>query len=126
VSALSDYAENKLLDHILRVAAFTQPAALYVALYTVAPSDSGGGTEVVGGSYARQSATFAAAVSGATSNTNALNYTNMPGVTVVAAAILDAVSAGNLLFHGSLTAPVVVSAGNSFNFAIGELDVTLA
>mgnify|MGYP000656172872 FL=1 len=53
MSAMSNYLENKLVDHIFRGVSFTAPAALHVALFTAAPSDSGGGTEVSGGSYAR-------------------------------------------------------------------------
>jgi hypothetical protein len=124
--AKSDYLEKKVLDHVLRVAAFTQPPANYVALYTTATTDAGGGTEVTGGSYARQTATFAAATSGAgaTSNSSSINFPNMPACTVTYVAIWDAVTAGNLLYHGPLTAPQVIAAGTTFNFAIGELDVT--
>lgn len=124
MAAKSDFLENKILDHVLRVANFPQPAALYVALYTDATTDAGGGTEVVGGSYARQVATFAAAVGGATSNSSSINFPNMPAVTVTHVAIHDAITGGNRLYHGPLTSPQVVVAGNIFGFAIGELDCT--
>lgn len=124
MSAKTDYLENKILDHVLKVAAFTVPTNLYVALFTTATADDGTGTEVVGGSYARQTVTFAAAVAGATSNTGSLNFPNMPGVTVTHVAIYNAVSGGNMLYHGALAAPVVVAAGNTFTFGIGELDVS--
>ena len=57
---LSDYLENKLIDHFLGTTSYTMPTPVYVALYTVTPSDAGGGTEATGGSYARQTAAFAA------------------------------------------------------------------
>lgn len=126
MAALSDYLENALLDHVLRVAAFAQPAALYVALYTTATDDAAGGTEVTGGSYARQTVSFSAAAGGATSNSAAVSFSNMPAVTVTHVAIHDALTAGNRLFHGALTANVAVAAGNTFTFAIGDLDVSLA
>lgn len=44
----SDYLENKLLDHQLGKTSYTMPT-VYVGLFTAAPSDSGGGTEVSGG-----------------------------------------------------------------------------
>jgi hypothetical protein len=70
---LSDYLENKLLDHFLATAAYTAPSNVYVALMTVAEDDTGtAGTEVTGGSYARQSATFDSAASGATQNSGNL------------------------------------------------------
>lgn len=126
MAAKSDFLEKAILDHVLRVAAYTQPTALYVALYTTATTDAGGGTEVVGGSYARQTATFAAATSGAgaTSNTNSINFLNMPAVTVTHLGIRDAITGGNLLYHGALTSPQVVAAGQAFTLAVGDLDVT--
>jgi hypothetical protein len=126
MAAKSDYLENKLLDHVLKVAAFTVPPNVYVALYTAAPSDSGGGTEVSGGSYARQTSTWTAAAAGATSNSASINFPNMPAVTVTHLGLFDAVTAGNLLYHGALTSPQVVAAGNTFTFAIGEIDITEA
>ncbi len=46
MAALSDYAEKLLLDWSMTTGSATRPTAWYVALYTAAPSDSGGGTEV--------------------------------------------------------------------------------
>ena len=56
--AFTDYLENKLLAHTFSNTAYTSPSTVYVALYTVAPTDSSVGTEVTGGGYARQSASF--------------------------------------------------------------------
>jgi hypothetical protein len=55
MAGFSDYLEDKVLDHVFGGNAYTAPTTLYVALYTVAPTDTGGGTEVSGGAYARQS-----------------------------------------------------------------------
>ena len=52
MAGFSDYLEDKVLDHVFGGNAYTAPGTLYVALYTVAPTDTGGGTEVTGGSYA--------------------------------------------------------------------------
>ncbi len=46
MAGFSDYLEDKVLDHVFGGNAYTAPATLYVALYTVAPTDTGGGTEV--------------------------------------------------------------------------------
>lgn len=126
MAAKSDYLENKILDHTLRVTAFAVPSGLWVALYTTATDDGTGGTEVTGGSYARQPVSFSAASGGATSNTAALNFANMPGVTVTHIGVMDAVSAGNRLYHGPFASPQVVPAGSTFSIAIGELDITEA
>ena len=56
--AFTDYLENKLLAHTFSNTAYTSPGTVYVALYTVAPTDSSVGTEVTGGGYVRQSASF--------------------------------------------------------------------
>ena len=49
----SNFLELELLDHVLGNAAYTAPGTVWVALYSATPSDTGGGTEVTGGSYAR-------------------------------------------------------------------------
>jgi hypothetical protein len=41
---LTNYLENKLIDHFLGTTSYTMPADVYVALFTVAPSDAAGGT----------------------------------------------------------------------------------
>ena len=122
---LSDFLENKLLDHFLATTAYTPPANVYVALYTVGPSDAGGGTEVVGGSYARQEASFTAASGGATSNDSNIDFTNMPACTVVAIGIHDNVTSGNLLVHGTLTANKTLDAGDTLRIATGDLDISI-
>ena len=54
MAELSDYLEDKLLDHVLRGTSYTSPTTVYVGLYTTDPGDDNSGTEVSGGSYARQ------------------------------------------------------------------------
>ena len=74
--SFSDYLEAALLDEIVGKTAYTMPTA-YAALFTVAPSDAGGGTEVSGGSYARVSTAggdWNAAASGAIDNANAITF----------------------------------------------------
>jgi len=123
---LSDYLENKLLDHFLATTSYTAPSNVYVALMTVSEDDTGSaGTEVTGGSYARQSATFDAAASGATQNSSNLDFTGMPACTVVGIAIYDASSAGNLLVHGTLTANKTLDAGDTLRIATGDLDISI-
>ena len=54
MSALSDYAENKLLDHILSTTAFTAPSAVYLGPFKK-PGDDNSGTELTGNNYSRVS-----------------------------------------------------------------------
>ena len=123
---LSNYLENKLLDHFLATTAYTAPSGVYVALMTVAEDDTGSaGTEVTGGSYARQSATFDAASSGATQNSSNIDFTGMPACTVVGIAVYDASASGNLLVHGTLTANKTLDAGDTLRIATGDLDISI-
>lgn len=122
---LSNYLEDKLLDHFLGTATYTKPTTVYVALYTVAPSDAGGGTEATGGSYARQTATFTASSGGATSNSANIDFTGMPSCTVVAIGVHDALTSGNLLVWGTLTANKSLDAGDTLRIATGDLDISI-
>lgn len=130
MSQLSDWSEKALLDWLMGGATPTRPTTRYLALFTAAPSDSGGGTEMSGGGYARQAVTCDAATSGAgtCSNSNAPSFT-ISGVDPAAfthVGVFDAVSGGNLLWHGALTQSKDLGDGDTINFAIGELDFTLA
>jgi hypothetical protein len=122
---LTNYLENKLLDHFLGTTSYTMPSPVYVALFTAAPGDAGGGTEVTGGSYARQTAAFSAASSGATSNSANIDFTGMPAVTTVAIAIFDASTSGNMLVHGTLTTNKTTDAGDTLRIATGDLDISI-
>lgn len=130
MAGFSDYLEDKVLDHVFGGVAYTAPTTLYVALYTVAPTDTGGGTEVTGGSYARQTSTFTVSGTDPTTATNAaaIEYPTATGDygTVVAVGILDALSGGNLLAYADLTTSKTVSTGDVFRFDAGDLDITLA
>ncbi len=130
MAGFSDYLEDKVLDHVFGGNAYTAPATLYVALYTVAPTDTGGGTEVTGGSYARQSGTFTVSGTNPTtaSNSAAIEYPTATADygTVVAVGILDASSGGNLLAYANLDTSKSVTTGDVFRFDTGDLDITLA
>lgn len=113
--ALSDYLENKLIDHVFRGQAYTAPATIYVALFTSACSDASGGTEVTGGSYARPglatslanwagtqsagSTTASTGTGGTTSNNAVINFATPSAGwgTVTYIGLMDAVTSGNLL-----------------------------
>ena len=126
-SSISDYTEIKILDAVFShttTGGGLPTADPYVALYTTAPTDAGGGTEVTGGSYARQQAAFAGAAAGATSNSANIDFTLMPACTVVAVGVFDAI-AGNLMWWGDLTANKTVNSGDTFRIPAGDLDVTL-
>ena len=122
---LSDYLENKVLDHFLGTKAYTMPATVYIALYTAAPNDAGCGTEATGGSYARQTATFSAASGGATSNDTNIDFASMPAATIVAIGVHDAITSGNLLVWGTLSSNKALDAGDTLRIATGDLDISI-
>jgi hypothetical protein len=124
--AFTNYLENKVLDYVFSGGSFSQPGTKYLALYTVAPTDSSAGTEVTGGGYVRQ--TVALTTSGSdTTNSGAVEYaTATAGYgTVVAVAVLDANSGGNMLAYASLTANKTIGVGDVFRVPAGDLDISL-
>jgi hypothetical protein len=130
MSALSDYAEKLILDWMMTTGAATRPTAWYIGLFTAAPSDSGGGTEVSGNGYARQSVAFGAAATpgGTTDNTAAVSFTASGGNwgTITHVGIFTAATAGNLLWHGALSASRTINDGDTLSFATGAVTITLA
>ena len=130
MAALSDHAEKLILDWMMTAGTAARPSAWYVALYTAAPSDAGGGTELSGSGYAREAVAFAAATSGTgtTSNTGVVIFTADGGDwgSVTHMGIHDASSSGNLLWHGALAAAKTVLDGDSLEFAVGNIDLTVA
>lgn len=129
MAGFTNYAEDLVLDWLLTNGAATRPTAWYVALYTVAPGETGGGTEVSGGSYARTAVTFTVSGTAPTtaSNSAAVEFPTATGSwgTIVAAGIFDASTSGNLLAFANLTTSKTVDSGDVLRFNTGEIDVTL-
>lgn len=123
----TDFLENKLLDHVLRNVAYTPPAAVYCGLFTAAPGEGGGGTEVSGNAYARQAVTFSAASGGASSNSATVTF---PAATpsgwgaVTHFGIFDAATSGNLLRYGALQPSKTVGVGDALSFPATQLVCT--
>ena len=136
MASMSDYLEVEIIKHIFRTGSFTKPTALYIALFTAAPSDAGGGTEVTGGSYARVNRPPLDANWDATSGTNGLTANTavitFPTPTadwgiITHMGIFDAITSGNLLFHGALTASKTVNNGDAApTYPASALTITFA
>ena len=126
MAGFSDYLENKVLDFVLSGGSFSQPGTKYLALYTTAPTDAGGGTELSGSAYARQSCAFTT-TSSASTNTSAVEWPTATGNwgTIVAVGIFDASTSGNLLAWSTLTSSRTIETGDVFRIPAGDLDVTL-
>lgn len=122
--AKSTYLENKILDHTLRNTAFTSPTTVYLALFTSNPGESGSGSEVTGGSYARQTITFAAASGGVSASSNSQTFTSLPTATITHLGIYDASSGGNLLYYGAFSTSLTVSSGDNVTIDSGDITIT--
>jgi hypothetical protein len=108
MSSKTNTFEDMVINHFLR--GVSQPAtSAYVALMTVAPTESTNGTEATGTSYARIAAGFSAPSSGSTSNAALLDW-GVVGAggwgTIVAVGIYDALSGGNLIGYKTITSRV--------------------
>jgi hypothetical protein len=126
VSGLTATMDNKLVDHINGGTAFTQPTTpLKARLMTANGSASAAGTEVTGGSYAAQSVTMGAASAGSASNTGAVTYNGMPAITVVGVEIWDSAGTPVRLWWGPLTANKTLNSGDTFQFDIAALAVSI-
>lgn len=138
--ALNDYAENKVVDALLRGQSLGAPATFYIGLTTDTCSDSTAGTEPSGNAYARVAVTSSLAnwagtqatgstvassgTNGTTSNNAAITWTASTGAwgNLQAARWYDAASAGNSWICINLTAPLNVSgSGFTVSFSAGSL-----
>lgn len=126
---MSDYLSNRWIDLVWRAQTYAFPTAMHARLFTSAPTNAGGGTEVSGGSYARASisstlaawsgtqgpgtTTASTGTGGRISNNGALVFPAPTGVwgVVTHMGLNDAASGGNLLFWRALTVPKTVNAG---------------
>lgn len=141
--ALTDSAENAIVDAVLRGQALGAPATFYVALDTTACSDSAAGTEVSGGSYARvavtsslanwagtQSAgstTASSGTGGQTSNNAAITFPSPTANwgSVSHFRLVSASSGGTTWFCQAITTPKTVNNGDAApSFAIGAMTFT--
>ena len=119
------YLDSAMINAALRQIAYTPPTGSWVALYTVSPTVSGGGVEVSVGGYSRQSAVWSAPVNGQSSSTADIVFpvASAPWGTIVAFGLLDAGTAGNLLYFAPLNAPQVVATMDQVKFPAGQLQV---
>ena len=133
MSAASDYTEDKVLDHVLGKGTrnFASPANLFIGLYTASTGlEANNPTAEVstsGTGYARKAVTFGAASGGSASNSATVTFDVATGNwgTVTHVAVLDALNAGNVLFHGPVTTSKSIESGDTFQISQGNLTISL-
>ena len=140
--SMTDALENSITDWFFRAQAFTPPATIHVALLTTACGETGGGTEVTGGAYARVAVTSSlanwagtqAAASTAVSSGNTGTTSNNIALTFPAPtanwgtvshfALMSAASAGTMYFCAALTTPKTINNLDAApSFAISSLTI---
>lgn len=141
--ALTDYAENKIADALVRGQTLGAPATWYIRLNTTACTDAASGTEVTGGSYARASLAASLAnwagtqsagstvtssgTSGTTSNNAAITWTTPSAAwgTVTSMEWMDALSGGNSWVCVPLTVSKTINSGDSVSFPAGSASLQI-
>lgn len=119
--SLTNYGEDKLLT------LFKDAGPYYLALFTAAPGEEGGGTEVSGASYARQQVEFSVPSSGQMVNSAAVEFptaTESWG-TAVAWGLYDAKQSGNLVWYGDITTPKELLPGDIYRINTGNMTLTM-
>jgi len=131
MAKIGTYLQNALLNGTLRNTAYTPAATVYVGLHTADPTDTTAtalANEVSGNAYARQSATFGSPSGGVSSITSDITFpqaTPSGWGTVTHVTIWDASTTGNLLYHGTLSPSVSISASDQLKLLTGNLSVQL-
>lgn len=120
---ITDYAENKMLDAVFNGVAFSVPNT-YIKLHIGDPGEAG--TANAAAHTTRVLAGWSTAVSGAVSNDNIVTFTPLAANEVISyVSVWDALTNGNAIWYGPLTAPQSVNSGGTLNFAIGAISITL-
>ena len=121
----SDYLEVALLDAVTNSTAYDNAGGMFVKLHIGDPGEAG--TSNAAGETTRKQLTNAASVAGTFTSVNALTWTNVASTeTISHVSVWDHVSAGNCLVSGALTASKAVTAGDTFDIAIGALTIAIA
>jgi hypothetical protein len=113
--SLSNYQENKVLDHVYGGPDFTRPATVYVSLHFANPGETGANeiTAITRRAVTNNSTNFPAASNGSKALSATLNFGPTTGNTTIAnathIAIWDASTGGNLLDYGAFDAQVVLA-----------------
>lgn len=117
------FPSNVLITEALNLIKTETP---YLALYTSNPTAADTGTEVTGGSYARQAITFGTITAGAMSNTGALTFSGLPAANITHWGIRDAASGGDLKVFGAMSSTTNVVSGDQVQFPISAITINLS
>ena len=130
MGALSNYLEEKIVEHFLRNNAIASPVQTYLGLFQSDPGEFGLGTETSYSGYARQASTWTALDgNGQTKNSSSVTFpangNGSTSVIITHAAILDAAVTGNVLVYGNLASSKTLAVGDVLSFAANALTLNL-
>jgi len=136
MAGLTNYAEDKIMGHLFGGTPYTAPSTYYCGILSVTPTDSASGTEITGGSYARQAISWTVTGGGTAQSASSASLT-FPAATTdwgtaVSAGIYDALTGGNLIAFETLTLadfttanPKTINSGDIFQVDSGNMKITL-
>jgi len=124
--SFTNFLETEILDHVFGGAAYTAPSTHYLALYTATPGETGGGTELSGNAYARQTIAFTT-TGNTTSNSSAIEFPTATASwgSITHVGVFDALTSGNLMAYSALTTAKTIDSGDVIRIPLGDLDITL-
>ena len=124
--SFTNFLETEILDHVFAGAAYSAPGTHYLGLFTAAPGEAGGGTELSGSAYVRKSVAFTTS-GNTTSNNAAVEFPTATGSwgTVTHVGVYDASTSGNLMAYATLSSSKAIATGDVFRVPSGDLDITL-
>jgi len=130
---MTDFLEAKILNMVLNSIPYVEPDDMWIGLFTVSPSDTGGGTEVPTGGgtlYGRVQVTADFSTDDLDtrfSNDSSIDFptAGIDWNTIVAVGFFDLATAGDLLLYEDLAVTRNVDAGDTFSFVADALGVTL-
>jgi hypothetical protein len=127
--AYTNYAKNKIQDHMLGGVSFTPPANYYLALSTTTISSSGSNmTEPVGAAYARvqipnTKSYFSYSSSGCIINSTSLVFVETSGSwgTITDVALSDSLTSGSVWMYTTLTVPKIIQSDTIISFSASAI-----
>lgn len=125
--SFSNYLEDKVLDHVFKGLAFTQPVNLYISLHSADPGETGM-NELSGNGYARQGHDVWNVSSGGTKTNNGpciFSVASGTWLQITHFGIWDSSIAGNFFGGGSVITPKIIERGEVVEFSTGQLLITL-
>lgn len=124
MAQMSNYLENKMIDHVFRNIVYASPTTVYMTLYSSTQGEDDLGVELVGNGYARIPLSFGAPTDGVSLNDLEALFpaATLDWLPIVSVGINDALTLGNNLMYKPIGATTIV-AGNQFRSPVGDFSL---